>query len=225
MTRPSSKSEETRARVLQAALRLFREKGFEAATMRDIAAEAGMSLGSAYYYFDSKDALVMAFYEQASQAFRAKVPEAMAAHGDLASRLRAILATHFEHFGPDRPLLAALARHADDPHHPLSPFSEATKAIRDEAIGRFAEAISGSDYKPPKDLAPHLPRLFWLAQMGLVLFWVHDRSKDQIRTRKLLDQALPMVVGLLKLAKLPLTGPLRKSVVDLLNTALEPEQA
>lgn len=225
MTRPTTKSEDTRARILEAALTLFREKGFEAATMRDIAAAAGMSLGSAYYYFESKDALVMAFYEQASEAFRVKVPLAMAAHKDLTGRLRVIFTTHFDHFGPDRGLLAALARHAGDPHHPLSPFSDATEPIRRAAIERFEAAIAGSDYTPPKDLAPHLPRLLWLAQMGLILFWVHDRSKGQVRTKKLLDQALPLVVGLLKLAKLPLTGSLRKSVVNLLHTALEPERA
>lgn len=225
MPKPTSKSEETKTRILEAALRLFRKKGFEAATMRDIAAEAGMSLGSAYYYFDSKDALVMAFYGQAQEAFRVKVPLAMAAHEDLLSRLRVIFTTHFEHFGPDRDLLAALARHAGDPEHPLSPFSEATATIREEAIARFADALAGSDYRPPKDLAPHLPRLLWLAHMGLILFWVHDRSKGQARTHKLLDQGLPLVVGLLKLAKLPLTGSLRKSVVNLLNTALEPQKA
>ena len=67
MPRPTSKSEETRRRILAAALRTFREKGFDQATMRQVAAEAKVALGAAYYYFDSKDAIVMAFYEQAQQ--------------------------------------------------------------------------------------------------------------------------------------------------------------
>ena len=61
------KSEATRRRILAAALSVFRERGFDAATMREIAAAAGMAVGAAYYHFDSKDALVMAFYEQAAQ--------------------------------------------------------------------------------------------------------------------------------------------------------------
>jgi AcrR family transcriptional regulator len=61
------KSEATRQRILSAALRVFRERGFDAATMREIAAEAGVAVGAAYYYFDSKDAIVMAFYQQAQQ--------------------------------------------------------------------------------------------------------------------------------------------------------------
>ncbi|MGD0631047.1 MAG: helix-turn-helix domain-containing protein, partial [Terracidiphilus sp.] len=59
------KSEATRARIFEAALRVFRERGFHAATMREIAAAAGVALGAAYYYFDSKNAIVMAFYTQA----------------------------------------------------------------------------------------------------------------------------------------------------------------
>jgi len=56
---------------LQAALDVFRERGFERARMREIASAAGVATGAAYYYFDSKEALVMAFYEQAQEEMRA----------------------------------------------------------------------------------------------------------------------------------------------------------
>lgn len=59
--RTTEKAEATRTRILDAALDLFRSQGFDQTTMREIAAEAGVALGSAYYYFESKDALVMAF--------------------------------------------------------------------------------------------------------------------------------------------------------------------
>jgi len=48
-----AKSELTRARILDAAIGLFRSRGFEATTMREIAAEAGVAIGAAYYYFDN----------------------------------------------------------------------------------------------------------------------------------------------------------------------------
>jgi len=57
VTRATTKSEETRDRILNAALSLFREKGFDTATMRQIAVEAGVATGAAYYYFASKDPL------------------------------------------------------------------------------------------------------------------------------------------------------------------------
>ena len=61
------KSEATRARILESALATFRERGFEKSTMREIAVAAGVAVGAAYYYFDSKDAIVMAFYQRAQQ--------------------------------------------------------------------------------------------------------------------------------------------------------------
>ncbi len=68
MTKPQApkthKAEQTRARIVEAALELFRAKGYEATTMRAIADHAGVSTGNAYYYFKSKDLLLEAFYNQ-----------------------------------------------------------------------------------------------------------------------------------------------------------------
>ena len=61
------KSEATRARILECALAIFRERGFENSTMREIAKAAGVAVGAAYYYFDSKNAIVMAFYQRAQE--------------------------------------------------------------------------------------------------------------------------------------------------------------
>jgi len=55
MMKSTKKSELTRARILDAALDRFRRQGFEPTTMRAIAAQAEVSLGSAYYYFESKE--------------------------------------------------------------------------------------------------------------------------------------------------------------------------
>ncbi|HZU52912.1 MAG TPA: TetR family transcriptional regulator [Holophagaceae bacterium] len=226
MTQPTqSKAEATRDRILQAALKLFQEKGFDATTMRDIAQAAGMSLGSTYYHFDSKEALVMAFYEESQEALQDRIPEAMAEHKDLASRVRLVIQLRFEQFGPNRSVLGALFRNAADPQHPLSPFSAHTKVIRDKAIAHFEEAIRGGDVKVPKDLRAHLPRLLWMYQMGLILFWIYDRSEGQARTRTLLDKSLPLLTTALKLSKMPLMGPVRAAAIDLMSTVLEPEPA
>jgi len=54
----------TRDAIVEAALELFRERGFEGTTMRAVAERAGVSVGNAYYYFSSKDELVQGFYDQ-----------------------------------------------------------------------------------------------------------------------------------------------------------------
>jgi TetR/AcrR family transcriptional regulator, cholesterol catabolism regulator len=53
-----SKAERTRECVLSAAGRLFRQEGFYATTMRDIAQESGVEAGSIYYHFQSKDQIL-----------------------------------------------------------------------------------------------------------------------------------------------------------------------
>jgi hypothetical protein len=58
-------------------------------------------------------------------------------------------------------------------------------------------------------LQPHLPRVLWLYQMGLILFWIHDRSAGQKRTRALVERSLDIVVRLIKLAGFPLMRPVR----------------
>ena len=60
--RRGSKGEQTRRAIAEAALRLFREQGYEATTMRAIAREAGVATGNAYYYFGSKEELIHAYY-------------------------------------------------------------------------------------------------------------------------------------------------------------------
>jgi AcrR family transcriptional regulator len=213
-----SKAEETRSRILTSALELFRYRGFDQTTMREVANEAGVALGSAYYYFASKEALVMAFYAEASKEMSARIETRLATAKGLESRLRAILDVKFEYFAPNRLFLGALLRHAADPHNPLSPFSKETAYIRELDVQHFASALAGSGVVLPKDIAPYLPNLIWLYQMGLILFWISDRSPDQIRTQQLRDKSLSLLVTALKLSRLPLLRPLRKKIVELLTT-------
>jgi AcrR family transcriptional regulator len=52
---PTPKGERTRALILETAMRLFQERGYDKTTMRAIATEAGASVGQAYYHFASKE--------------------------------------------------------------------------------------------------------------------------------------------------------------------------
>ncbi|HME05474.1 MAG TPA: TetR family transcriptional regulator [Bryobacteraceae bacterium] len=217
-----AKSEETRSRILAAALELFRREGFEAATMRDIASAAEVATGAAYYYFASKDAIVLAFYDQASKDMQPRLEAALLRSKDLKERLAGLLRVKLDYFAPSRGLLGALAAHSD-PEHPLSPFSETSRPIRENDIAVFARALHESRTTIPADLQPHLPRLLWLYQMGILLFWIYDRSPGQKRTAALLEQSLTLVVRLIKVANLPLMKPLRKKVLDLIAAATDVE--
>jgi len=211
------KSQETRARILAAALESFRTQGFEAATMREIARLAGVAVGAAYYYFPSKDAIMLAFYEQAQREMAPALDAAIDGGADLKARLAGLMRAKLEYFAPSRRLLGALAAHAD-PEDALSPFSEASRPVRERDTAFFTRAIEASRTKTPDDLAAHLPGLLWMYQMGVILFWIYDKSPGQAKTHALLDKSLYIVVALIRLAGLPLMKPVRGVVVELVET-------
>lgn len=221
ITTSTKKAEATRARIVDVALDLFRRLGFEQTTMRGIAAEAGVSLGSAYYYFESKEDLVMAFYERAIEAMTPRMEAALAGADSFEGRIAAIMNVKFEYFRPNRSFLGALFRHAADPQNRLSPFSEATRQIRERDQVYFARAIEAKsgEMRVPEDLAPYLPQMLWLYQMGLILYWIYDRSPDQRRTKQLLEKSLALMVSGLKVARFALLKPLRLKIVELIVLA------
>jgi AcrR family transcriptional regulator len=208
-------AKDTRQKILEAALELFRERGFADATMRDIAARAGVATGLAYYYFKSKDAIVLAFYQRAREDLAVAL-EAAQTDKRLASRLRALIDAKFAYFKPNRRFLGALMAHAADPGNPLSPFGEPSREIREFDLAHFERALAETNTRVPADLAPHIAKILWFYQMGLLLFWIYDPSPQQRRSRALLEKSLDMVVMLVKLANLPLLKPARRRVLDII---------
>ncbi len=71
------KSEATRAQILEAALELFQREGFDNTTKRGIAANAQVATGAAYYYYRSKDAIVMDFYQRSCDEMQDKLQHAI----------------------------------------------------------------------------------------------------------------------------------------------------
>ena len=63
-TKPSSKKEETRERILRAAARAIRKHGYEGVGVADVMKEAGLTHGGFYAHFKSRDALLAAAAEQ-----------------------------------------------------------------------------------------------------------------------------------------------------------------
>lgn len=210
------KAEETGARILEAALSLFREQGFEAATIRDIAAKAGVATGAAYYYYPSKEAIVMDFYRRSSKQMQPKIEAALEGVSGLEERLGALIRVKLAEFGPNRSVLRALLRNGADPNHPLSPFSINTKEIRDVDIAWFRDILADCGVRIPRDLEPDLPGVLWFFQMGVIFFWVLDESPRQVRTARLVDLASKSVTRLIRLSSLPLMRPVRKTALQMI---------
>lgn len=218
--RRTRKSDETRTRILEEALELFREHGFEATTMRDIARACEVALGATYYHFASKEAIVLAFYELAKANTREPLENAVRNARSLSEGLRSILDVKLSYFEPNRKFLGALFPHAADPHDPMSPFNEQNRHIRLADQEYFRRLLEHTRTSVPADIAPYLPDVLWLYQMAIILFWIYDRSEGQRRTRNLIDTSLSVVVHLVQLAGVPLTKPLRSMVIELFEAVL-----
>ena len=216
-TRTPAKSQHTRQHILDTALRLFLEQGFEKTTMRTIAAEASMSLGAAYYYFQSKEEIVFAFYQQTAEEARAQNSAVFATTRDFKKRYREIIDFKLRQLKPYRSLVKVLARQAADLMHPLSPFSAETKAIRDDAIQLIQLALDDSNIRVAKKLLPHLAKLLWLYQMGIIFFWTNDQSDQQQRSEQLLTLSLTMLLRLFRLSTLPLLTPINQAFLTMIH--------
>lgn len=219
----TAKGEQTRALILETALELFRERGYEETTMRAIADQAGVALGSAYYYFRGKEQLIQAFYSRTHQEHLVEADEVLRTERTLRDRLYGVMAAKLRTIEPYHRFSGILFRTAADPESPLNPFSEESLPARREATELFAEVVRGAeDRKLPKDLEKELPELLWTYHMGVVLFWIHDRSPGRVRTWRLMERTVDLVARLIQLSTLPLMGPIRKMVLNLLVELRQP---
>lgn len=66
-------ADDKRAKLLDAALGLFETRGFDGVAVPEIAAKAGVAVGTVYRYFETKEALVNALYRQLKQSYNIAV--------------------------------------------------------------------------------------------------------------------------------------------------------
>jgi AcrR family transcriptional regulator len=85
---------EAKARIFEAAARLFALKGYEGAAIAEIADRAGVNRGLPFYYWESKRALYAAIVETGLDGFSRMVEETVAQPGSASERLRAFVRGH-----------------------------------------------------------------------------------------------------------------------------------
>ncbi|MGN9909162.1 TetR family transcriptional regulator [Phytohabitans sp. LJ34] len=220
MSEPSGASpahgERTRELIVQTALRLFAERGYERTTMRAIADAAGLSVSNAYYYFRSKDHLVQEFYAEIQRRHREESAEALR-HRGFTDRLRGVLHAGITVMGPYHDFAGSFVGVAINPRSPSSPFSDESAGARDAAIDLFREVVEGAKPAVDRQVRAELPELLWLGYLALTLHWVHDMSYEQDRTRRLVDLATPFVGRLIRLSRLPGMRPITNDLLWLVR--------
>ncbi|GAA2921029.1 TetR/AcrR family transcriptional regulator [Streptomyces mexicanus] len=216
----TSKSEQTRALILRTAMRLFQERGYDRTTMRAIATEAGVSVGNAYYYFAGKEHLIQGFYDLIAAEHRQAVRDVLDRESDLEARLAGVLTAWLDVATPYHEFAVQFFKNAADPDSPLSPFSPESEHARAEAISVHKEVLYGARTKVPEELREVLPELMWLAQMGLVLYWVFDRTEGRRRSYRLAERGARLTARGVTLARFRVLRPLVLEVHELFTDFL-----
>ena len=187
----TAEGEATRRRLYAAAIALIGERGYEAATLRDVANRAGVSPALLYRYFPSKRSVVLALYDELSETF-ARQAAAMP-RGKWRERFVFALELSLRALDPHRVTLRALApAMIGDADEGVLAQNTAFSRTRVQAV--FHEAAAGATDAPNRPLAGSLGQLLYLAHLGVILWWLLDRSPDQRATRALVGlirQILP----------------------------------
>jgi len=213
----TSRAEQTRSAIVTAALRLFRENGYDATTMRAIAAAAGVSTGNAYYYFGSKEELIREFYERSQAEHAAAARPVLETEIAFAARLRGTLRALVDVLAPYHEFAAKFFKHAAEPSNPLSPFSAESSPVREASTALFRDVIEGSTLRVSTQLRAQLPELLWLYSLGIILFWVHDSSPGCAKTYTLIDRTVPLADRLISLSRLRLLSSTLTDVISIIN--------
>ena len=188
----AEEKEATRERIEAAALELFRTRGFEATTTRDIARQAEIAVGTLFNYFTAKEAIVIALAEEGlakAQAAAAKQPAAETLEEDLF----ALVAAELRQLKPLRKFIGSVLETA------LSPL--ATAALNGEASLRAQHLESVARIARTHGIAEisAVPlQVYWSLYSGVLAFWAADKSPRQEETLALLDNSLHMFAAWLQ---------------------------
>jgi AcrR family transcriptional regulator len=184
--------EQTKQKILAAALELFREKGLEGTTTREISKRAGIAEGTLFNYFKTKEDLALYFFQKETDDLIAWYEGEKRLHkAALPEKLFAIIHRQLEYIEPYEDFLGAVFCRALQPTSALSPLSFDSQELRLRYL-RFirqilAEAEKKGEIPPVGDLGAYAFGLFYL---GIVTFWLQDVSRGKQKTLALLDRAL-----------------------------------
>jgi AcrR family transcriptional regulator len=182
------KARRTRERILEAALVLFADRGYEATTMRDVAREAGASVGLAYRYFASKEEFALALYMRLAEESEEWARDGLAG-GTVAERFEAAMLAKLDQVSPHRGSLAALLTRALDPNSRLSTLGEGTAAVREKMGSVFLEVVRGASDAPGEKQAMQLGSVLYALHLAIILYWFHDMTPEARATRELVGSA------------------------------------
>jgi AcrR family transcriptional regulator len=187
--------EETRTRILEVAERLFRDKGFDEATIRDIAHEAALATGTLFNYYRSKEEVAAALVHQAAAKARRSFLRKRREGAGLAEDLFLQIAAQLRAWKPLRKFIRPVIEIALSPPGAAGG-GEASAALRSE----HAEAVAAilNDHHVDAERWTMAGPIYWALYVGVMSFWAGDGSPKQEDSLAMLDRSMNMFVAWLE---------------------------
>ena len=163
-------------RILNAALTLFASRGFHGTSIRDIAAEAGLTSPAIYGHFDSKEQLLAELVRIGHEAHHGCLRRALlASPADPVSQLRAVVDAHVR-FHAEFPVLATVAN--NELHALPTPLVAPSLALRTQSEHLLREIIERGEQLGTFDPPHTWMTMAAIGGMGIrVASWYHADSE------------------------------------------------
>jgi AcrR family transcriptional regulator len=198
--RRQQNKEQTRKRILKVALELFRRKGLENTTTREIASKAGIGEGTLFNYFRTKEDLALYFFQTATDdVVNWYENEGELRKAGVAEKLFAIVQRQLEFIVPYENFIGAAFFRALQPRSKLSPLSLESQELRIKYLRFIREVLAEAEEKGE---IPRVGQLgayaFGLFYAGMLVHWLHDTSTGRQKTLALMDRCLDVGTRALK---------------------------
>lgn len=185
--------------ILEAAREVFEREGFDAASINGIAERAGVSIGSLYQYFPSKEAVLVALIEAQAAETMASLEASLEAARDmpLAEAVRAIVASFVRaHRAPIHGVLA----HGSEELGRLRRLQESVDARAGAAIARFLSHHREAIRAPNIELAAFL----LVRTVDRLVHAAMDVVPSSLESEVLTEEITALILGYLKEERAPL---------------------
>ena len=198
--RRAENKERTKRDILEAALSLFRKKGFYETTTKEISKKAKIAEGTLFNYFKTKEDLALFFFEREMESLVSWFEnEKRLQDAPLAERLFAVVYQHLEQISPYEDFIGAVYLRALQPVSKLNPLSLDRQHLNLRYLRFikeiFAVAEEREEIPQVGDLGAYA---FGIFHMAMISYWLHDHSTGKENTLALLDRALHAAERLVK---------------------------
>ena len=193
-----SAKEKTKIQILESAVKIMINKGYDNATLKEIAKDAGVSNPTIYNYFPSKEKLIYGYIEQ-KHIESLQILESIDDFNTytLIEQLQMFINTELELYLKDREFVIQIADMVFQSNSlKIGKLYQTNKLFIDIVEQMLNIAIEAKEIEKPPFL-DYLPILFWDYFIMVVAYWIKDDSEEFENTTAFVDQSLALIESIL----------------------------